>query len=463
MSPSLLLINPAEIDRGRRVPHEAMVSVEPLALAYVAALTPAHWEVRIVDEVLEDIPDDEDLTGLERPVRSRGRSDGLPDLVGLTSLTVTAARAYDIAQRYRRRGVPVVMGGVHATLLPAEAGRYVDVVVQGDAEGAWPSLIDDFEAGRLKPRYVGRAATLAGLPRPRRDAYRRRYFLRLVSGSRGCRYRCEFCCLWKLEGGRYRTRPPGEVVDELEGSSAQRPFLFTDENVFTDRRWALALFRGMVERGVRRRYCVQASMDVADDEELLAALERSGCVMVCIGFESVSEASLQQMRKGVNLKIGVAHYQDKIARLHDHGIAVSGTFIFGGDGDDAGIFERTARFALEAGIDMAHFGILTPYPGTDLYDRLARQGRLLYTDFPADYARYDPLTAVFRPLKMAPEQLEAGLHWTAEALGSRWMAMRRAWGTWRAVQDPIVAALAFRWNRSALFRRIVKDKIARRG
>ncbi len=448
MTPSLLLINPAMRGNGDRLPNAGgIATMEPLALAYVAALTPPHWDVRIVDEVMEEIPN-----GYE------------PDLVALTSLTITASHAYEIARRYRVRGVPVVMGGAHATLLPDEAARYVDVVFQGEAEGGWPSLIRDFESGELKSRYNGGPVSLKGLPIPQRGLYHHRYFLQLVSASRGCRYRCEFCTLWKLDGGRYRARPPEEVLDELEVTTRlsaakslnRRPILFTDENVFIERDWSLALFRGMAERGFKRPYAVQASLDIADDDELLAALERSGCMTVLIGFESICEESLRRMRKGVNLRIGVSHYKEKVAKLHDHNLMSSGTFMFGNDGDDPDIFERTVDFVLDAGIDVAHFGLLTPTPGTDLFDRLAREGRLLYTDFPADYARYDLQTAVFRPLTMTPEQLEEGVVWATRAVGSRSMATRRAWRTLRQTRNPFFAVVAYRWNRSGLYHRVVE-------
>lgn len=433
---------------GQRLPNAGgMATMEPLALAYVAALTPLHWDVRIVDEVMEDIP-----------------TDCEPDLVGLTSLTTTAPRAYELAHYYRALGVPVVMGGVHATLIPDEVAQYVDVVFQGEAEGTWPSLIRDFEAGELKPRYNGGPAILSGLPWPRRDLYHHRYFLQLISASRGCHYRCEFCTLWKLEAGHFRARPPEEVLDELEATTqrgiaglwGKRPILFTDENVYADRDWALALFQEMVSRGFNRPYAIQASMSIADDVELLAALQRSGCMTVLIGFESVNEESLRLMRKGVNLKIGVAHYKEKIAKLHDSGLMSSGTFMFGNDGDEADIFERTVEFVLDSGIDVAHYALLTPTPGTDLYARLAREGRLLYTNFPADYVHYHSRRAVFRPLKMTPEQLEEGLVWATEAVGARSVAARRAWNTWRETGSPLYTVIAYRWNRSGLYRRIMQ-------
>jgi radical SAM superfamily enzyme YgiQ (UPF0313 family) len=299
------------------------------------------------------------------------------------------------------------------------------------------------------------AADLENLPLPRRDLYRHDYFLELVSASRGCRYRCEFCSLWKLQGGGYRTRPPEQVLDELEAIWSRGPLLFTDENVYTDREWAFSLFQGIIDRGIQRPYAVQASMNIADDDGILAVMKRGGCMTVCIGFESVSEESLRAMRKGVNLAIGVDHYRDKVARLHDHGMVSSGTFIFGGDGDGPDIFERTVEFLAAAKIDVAHFGLLTPNPGTDLWDRLAREGRLLYTNFPADYARYDLRTATFRPLRMTPEQLEEGMVWTAQTVGTGWMAARRAWNTLRVIKDPRLVALGLRWHRSGLYQRVV--------
>jgi radical SAM superfamily enzyme YgiQ (UPF0313 family) len=426
---------------GQRLPNAGgMATMEPLALAYVAALTTPHWTVRIVDEVSEEIPYDD---GWDRP-----------DLVGLTSLSITVPRAYEIAHHYRERGVPVVMGGIHATLLPDEASQYVDVVFQGEAEGNWPKLIRDFEAGELKPRYNGGAAKLQKLPWPRRELYRQSYFMRLFSASRGCRYRCEFCTLWKQEGGRYRARPPEEVIAELEAFPSRQPILFTDENVFTNREWALALFCGMAERGHRRPYAVQASLDIADDSDVLTALKRSGCMTVLIGFESLSEESLRVMRKGVNLKIGVAHYKEKIEKLHAHGLASSGTFMFGNDGDGPDIFEQTVEFVIESGLDLIHFGLLTPNPGTDLFGRLEREGRLLYTSFPADYARYDLRTAVFRPLRMTPEQLEEGVVWATEAISSWQAVVSRAWRTWRATGNPFMAATALRWSRTGLYDRV---------
>jgi radical SAM superfamily enzyme YgiQ (UPF0313 family) len=413
--------------------------MEPLGLAYVAALTPPDWDVRIADEVVEEIPTAQDFQ---------------PDLVGLTSLTPTAPRAYQIAAEFCARGVPVVMGGMHATLCPDEAARYVDSVVRGEAEGAWPQLIADFQNQKLASRYESCTADLASLPLPRRDLYRHGYRVALVSASRGCHFRCEFCAIWKFEAGRFRARPVEDVLAELPHIPRSLVTLFADDNIMADRDHALSLFRGIAERGVQRRHAVQASLDIANDDELLDALRASGCFAVLIGLESVSETTLKAMRKGVNLRVGVERYRDQIARLHAHGLMAAATFIFGCDGDGPDIFERTANFVLDAGVDLAHFGLLIPTPGTDVFDRLAREGRLLLTDFPGDYAAFDLTRATFVPEAMSPEQAEAGLVAATQGI-ARWpVALRRAAHTWRDTGNFTAAAISLLWTRTGLHRRV---------
>lgn len=438
----LLLINPALTAAGTRLPNVAGVTtMEPLGLAYVAALTPTDWEVRLWDEVAEPLP----------------QPPGSADLIGISTITATAPRAYELAAHYRAQGIPVVLGGPHATLMSAEAAGYADVVFRGEAEGAWRELIADFEAGCLESRYEGGTPSLAGAVIPRRDLYCKRYALSLVSASRGCRYRCEFCAIWKLDGGTLRLRPVEEVWAELRGCPANWATLFTDDNIAVERDWAVALFRGMAERGLQRRFAVQASLDIADDEELLRCLRRAGCFAVMTGLESVSAASLRAMRKGVNLRVGVDSYRQRIAQVHRHGMMVAGTFIFGSDGDERDIFDRSVRFVLDSGLDLAHFGILVPDPGTDLHDRLKREGRLSFTTYPADYRRHHLGQVLFQPRGMTPAQLEAGYHWAVGQV-SRWpVVIRRAWRTWRETGSLFAAIVALAWTRSGLRARTVSD------
>ena len=430
----LLLINPALSAGGRRLSNVAGVTtMEPLGLAYVAALTPPDWDVRIWDEVVEPSP-----------------HIGAADLVGISTITATAPRAYELAAEFRARGIPVVLGGPHPTLMPEEAAKYADVVFRGEAEGAWPAVIADFAAGRLAARYDGGGPSLDANVVPRRDLYRKRYALTLVSASRGCRYRCEFCSIWKLDSGKLRTRPVADVLAELARCRGGLATLFTDDNIAAERDWAVALFRGMAERRLQRRFAVQASLDIADDDELLHWLRRAGCFAVMTGLESVSEETLRNMRKGVNLRIGVMHYRDKIAAIHAHGLMIAGTFIFGGDGDTRDVFRQTVRFVLDAGVDLAHFGILVPDPGTDLYARLSAEGRLRHISYPEDYRRHHLGEALFVPQAMTPDELEIGYRWASKEI-SRWgVASRRAWRTWRETGDPFAAAIALAWTRTGL-------------
>jgi radical SAM superfamily enzyme YgiQ (UPF0313 family) len=276
----------------------------------------------------------------------------------------------------------------------------------------------------------------------------------LVSASRGCHFRCEFCAIWKFEAGRFRARRVEDVLAELPHIPRAPVTLFTDDNIMADRDWSLSLFRGMAERKLQRRHAVQASLDIANDDELLDALKASGCFAVLVGLESVSEATLKTMRKGVNLRVGVEHYRDQIARLHAHGLMAAATFIFGSDGDGPDIFQRTADFVLDAGVDLAHFGLLIPTPGTDVFDRLAREGRLLLTDFPGDYALFDLTRATFVPEAMSPQQAEAGLAAATQGI-ARWpVALRRAAHTWRDTGNFTAAAISLLWTRTGLHRRV---------
>jgi radical SAM superfamily enzyme YgiQ (UPF0313 family) len=445
----LLLINPAlkvaggrsgQTRHARRAPNVGGVAtMEPLGLAYVAALTPADWDIRIWDEVVEPQP-----------------PDGDADLVGISSLTSTAPRAYELAEMHRRRGVPVVLGGPHPTLMPEEAAGYADVVFRGEAEGAWAALIADFEAGRLQPCYQGGWPSLERTVLPRRDLYRKRYAVAMVSASRGCRYRCEFCSIWKLDGGALRLRPVEEVWNDLATGSPRGSWvtLFTDDNIAAERDWAIELFRGIAERGLRRRYAVQASLSIAEDALLLRSLRRAGCFAVMTGLESVSDDSLRGMRKGVNLRIGADGYRDRIRQIHAHGMMVAGSFILGNDGDDPDIFRRTADFVVDAGVDLAHFGLLVPDPGTDLYARLEREGRLLYTAYPDDYGRHTLGQALFQPQQMSPAQLETGYRQAARDV-SRWpIVLRRSWRTWRDTGNAFAALVAMAWTRTGLRARL---------
>lgn len=430
MKRRLLLINPAHIVDGQRRLGPTQFPIPPLNLGYVAALTPPGWAIRIIDENL----------------RIEDGVEWAPDLVGITSLTPTAPRAYALATRYRAHSIPVVLGGVHASTLPAESIQYADSIVIGDAEAVWSRLLADFEAGQLRSRYQGSFLPLNGIPFPRRDLYPRGYYAQTLITSKGCTNACDFCSIWRFYGRRYRERPEDEVVDELSTLSRNKIIYFADDNLTISQRRAVSLCRKMVARGVRRRYAIQGTLGLADNPELLRWLKRSGCLFVFVGLESLSEGTLTQIGKPDLDRIGIDGYQERIARIRAHGIGVFGSFIVGLDGDTPDIFDRIRRFTLAARVDCALVNILNPTPGSPLWDRLRDEERLLYTDFPPDYAMYAQDNVCFQPTGMTPVELQEGTRWLISSLTRLPVALQRARATWRATHDPLTTLTALRWN-----------------
>ena len=430
MKRRLLLINPAHVAEGQWRGGVAQFSLPPLNLGYVAALTPPGWTIRIIDENLR-------------------REDGTswaPDLVGITTLTSTAPRAYALAGAYRQRGIPVVLGGIHPSALPDEGAEHADCVVVGDAETAWPQLVADFEAGQLQTRYQGDSLPLDGLPTPRRDLYPSGYFAETLSTSRGCTNRCDFCSVWRFFGRRYRARPIDEVMDELAALPTRRLVFFVDDNLTLHRRRTIALCQRIVERGVRCRYAIQGTPDLAEDAELLYWLSRSGCLFLLIGFESLSQEALVRIGKPGLSPAGVSAYREHVSRIRAQGMVVFGSFIVGLDQDTPGTFRELRDFVLAAGVDCALVHVLHPLPGTVLWEQMRGQGRLLYTDFPPDYALYNQENVSFRPAGMTAVQLQEGTRWLIASLTRLPVTLRRAWGTWRHTRDPLAAFTALAWN-----------------
>ncbi len=357
----------------------------PLSLAVLGALTPPGIAVEVVDENVTDHPFDD-------PV----------DLVGITSITATAPRAYDIAAAYRSRGVPVVMGGMHASALPDEALEHVDAVVVGEAEGVWERVLADAASGRMVGRYqADERPCLSGLPDPRRDLFdpRRYVTTNLVQTSRGCPNACSFCSVTRFFGRTYRMRPVEDVVREVAGLR-DRMVLFVDDNIAGHRARARELFRALRPLGIR--WMGQSSLAIAEDRELLDLAAASGCAGLFIGFESLNSANLDGVGKG---RVNRAEdFLECVARIHRRGIGIEGAFIFGMDEDDAGVFDEILGFAQSARLALAQFGILTPFPGTPLFEEMERSGRLLHRD----WSRYTISHVVARPLKMSREELQRG-------------------------------------------------------
>ena len=358
----------------------------PLTLSTLAALVPRELgaDVTIYDEGVMDIPDD-----LEA------------DLVGITAITGTANRAYELSARLRARGIPVVLGGPHVTLIPDDAQPHADAIVAGYAEQTWPELLRDFTAGRMRARYVqGPDLSLAGMPFPRRDLMPRgRYLITEVfESSRGCVYDCEFCVVPAAWGRTPYLKPVDEVVEDIRRTGARRA-LFIDLNLTADRDHATRLFEALIP--LRIEWYGLATGHLATNPELLSLCERSGCRGLLVGFESLSAEANTSIRKGFN---SPNRYKEMMQTFHRHHIAIQGCFVFGLDSDTPDVFLKTAQFVVEAGVDLPRFAIATPFPGTAFHKRLEREGRILTRN----WELYDAQHVVFQPAHMSPQQLQRG-------------------------------------------------------
>jgi len=432
MAKKLLLINPSDEAKLNAISVRNFAYAPP-GLAYLAALTPSDWDIAIIDENIEPLTFED------------------ADLVGITAMTWNAPRAYEISEQYRRKGIKTVMGGIHASMMHDEAIQFVDSVVIGEAESVWQGLLHDFEGNELKRFYRGERISLENLARPRNDLCSDRYRLKAsVQTARGCPMDCEFCSVTAFHGRTYRQRPVEEVLDELEALNC-REFFFSDDNILSygekAEQRAIQLFRGMKERGLNKRWASQVGIDFANSPEVLRWAQESGCLAVHIGFESVVEETLEGMHKARNLKVGVRNYKNVIKRIHDHGIGVHGAFILGSDGDRKDVFQRTIEFLLDSKIDSASLTILTPLPGTRLYDRLRSEGRLLRTNYPDDWKHYDFEEPVFRPKHMTPDELGEGTYQVYKHTTSRVTSLKRAFNSLIQTKSLYLTAAAYSLNR----------------
>jgi len=368
----LLLINPVSQISGGLL--SKFSTAQPLGLAYVAAVTPSNWEVKIADENFGQLPIED------------------ADLVGITAFTSNINRAYDLSRMYRKKNIKVIIGGIHSSMLPDEALNFADAVVVGEAEGIWEKVIDDFENNRLSGKYSGPQLDLSHFKiKPRRELLSSDYLFQSVQTSRGCPFNCDFCSVSKYLGRIYRQRRPEDVLDELKEIKGEYLF-FLDDNLvgYTDesKDRAIELFEGMIRRRLNKKWWMQTSINTADDETLLKLAGQSGCMFAFIGLESISEESLKAMKKGINIKIGVENYRRVIKAFHRNGIGVVGSFIIGNDHESPAYYRRLARFLVSAGVDVLQMTILTPLPGTALMERMRNENRLLYDNFPDDWIKY---------------------------------------------------------------------------
>jgi radical SAM superfamily enzyme YgiQ (UPF0313 family) len=358
----------------------------------LAGMTDESWDVTIIDENVQAID-----------------YNDLPDLVGISMMTPLAPRGYAIADEYRKRKIPVILGGIHPTMMAVEAAEHADAVVSGEAESIWPQVLADFKAAKLKAYYTANNFhPLVDLSTPRRDLLNRKgyFFINTIQTTRGCPFDCEFCSVTAFYGRTYRTRPVPEIIQEVEQMDGSHIF-FVDDNIVGKPTYAKDLFQAL--KPLKKQWFSQASLSIVKDRELLKLARNSGCGGLFVGFESLSQETLKAYGKSVNRS---AEYRDAVKQIHDHGIGIQGSFIFGADQDDTAVFSDVLRFVEHAHIEAAIFSVLTPFPGTEIFTTLQKAKRILHTN----WELYDMNHVVFKPQRMSASQLQTGLDWAYKKL-----------------------------------------------
>jgi radical SAM superfamily enzyme YgiQ (UPF0313 family) len=359
---------------------------QPLTLTTLAALAPPELNVtfELFDEGTGDVP-----------------LDIAADLIGLTVLTGSSARAYELSTHFRERGIPVVLGGPHVTLVPPEAQSHADAICVGYAEESWPQLLRDFASGELKPRYdQSRDFQLTNLPFPRRDLLDGRYYVTqaVFEATRACAHDCEFCVAPAAWGRKQFQKPVDHVVEDIR-RVGKKKIIFIDLNLISDRAYARQLFEALVPLKIKW-FGLSTSL-IGRDHALMETMARSGCSGLLIGFETINASGLGAINKKFN---DPALYRQLITDLHKLKIGIQGCFVFGNDEDRDDVFDRTAEFVIDSGIDLPRFALLTPFPGTPLHARLDREGRILTKD----WQLYDGQHVVFQPRHLTPQRLLEG-------------------------------------------------------
>ncbi|MBN1695105.1 B12-binding domain-containing radical SAM protein [candidate division WOR-3 bacterium] len=393
--------------------------MEPLIIAQLASLTPDDVEIAFYDDRLEQIPYDEDC-----------------DLVGITVETYTARRAYYISSQFRKRGIPVVVGGYHPTLLPEEAGEYADAVVIGEAENVWNQILEDTKSKKLKKYYKEPLTSFAGFF-PDRSVFAGKNYvkLNLIESARGCPFSCEFCSISEFYSSTYKTRPIEDITKEIQNIKGKR-FFFIDDNLVADTKRAKQLFKAITP--LKIKWVGQASLQIALDEKLLTIMKKSGCVGVLIGFESINKQNLEKMNKSWNQNIG--KYEDLIKKIYKHGIGIYATFLVGYENDTTETIERTFKFAEKSKFLLAAFNHLLPFPGTSAYKRLEEEGRLLKKKWwLSDNYRYGDYA--FKPYHHEPEELAKICEQSRKRFYSLPSILKRASNFRGNLQSPVIALI----------------------
>ena len=375
-----------------------------LALANIAALTPKEDKVIVIDEQISPVNYNLDV-----------------DLVAISVNTSVVPRAYEIADKFRKKGTKVVFGGIHPSLMQKESLKHADSIVVGDADGVWEQLLKDFKNNKLKKKYVNnQERDLKYLPTPKWDIFKKMGYVNtnFVETSRGCTHNCSFCSTSPFYKHRHRVRPVKHVIRDIKRvqSFPKKFIFFVDDNIIGDREYAKKLFKALKPLNIY--WISQATVDIGEDEELVRLAAESGCFGLFLGFESISKQNIEDINKRHNK---IENYKKAIRLLHKHGIAIEGGFIFGFDSDNLDTFKSTLRFLNETNMDSFLAIYLTPIPGTMMYNQFKKQKRLI-TD---DYTNYDFRHIVFEPKNMSAREIYRGVSWISGRFHSKKLVRRR--------------------------------------
>ena len=440
----IALVNP--VARRTQGYHTIGSKIPQLGLQVLAQCTPAPHSVEIIDEIF----------GAEASQRLLRR--GRFDLVGVTSYSSGATRAYELAAQCRAEGIPTIMGGPHASAVPDEAARYFDAVAIGECDEIWPTIVEDAAAGRLHARYTGSLAPIDnGHGRARQDVQpvNGTYDVAAIQTSRGCPVGCEYCSVTLFNGAPIRRRNIDEVINEW--NATPKRFIFVvDDNFFgvgpKHAEWAKELLREIIRRGKKKLWFSQTTINMGDDEEGLRLAYKAGCRGMLIGFETLNRESLKDYHKGINQK-NLDRYRELVAGFHKAGISVFGAFIIGADQDTENTVADTALEAVRLGIDTIQITNLTPLPGTKMYDRFIRERRIFATNYPEDWERYTFVETVYHPKQVSAERLDEmiyELRHTAATVPWVWRrTLRTLWRTRSLTTALFIHGMNKGWKRMA--------------
>ncbi len=426
----LLLINPGNAYK-KGIYHDKVYSVPPLGLRTLAALTPDNWDIEIFDENFEEF------------------TFKKADLVGITALTSQVTSAYKIAEVYKENNIPTILGGIHASMMPDEAMNYVDVVLNGEAEGIWEELISDFENGKLKSYYKAELVSMSKSPPPRIDLFHPDYALGSLQTTRGCPNNCEFCTVHVINGHKCRFKSIEQAVKEFIDIPQDRVYIVDDDfygYTKESAKRAIDFCKGVIKSGVKKDWYTFTSMHLAKDEDALKYMSEAGCRMVLLGIESELVSQLAASHKRVNLKVGVDNYEKVYDAFHRNGIAVLGSFIFGLDSDTPESIMNRVDYYINSGVDCIQAGMLTPLPGSGTFFRLKRENRIIHNNFPEDWDKYTFFNNIIKPINMSPDEFVEVMNTAWEKIYDLKIMKRKYLQTLKATKNPISAGWAFSTN-----------------